>query len=154
MHVGTSVRIKRIDLLYLYEEAPVFLVLKQFYILVWASAWWWLGKKIVLFLYFQRFTSQNKKNLILLNEIIPDLHRCMTEITVTALRGWFWGFSLGKSIFHNETLEDLMRKGYLKVSFAKETTVTTMTTEITKERVSPNLIATNLAAKLDELADL
>lgn len=47
-----------------------------------------------------------------------------------------------------------MRKGYLKVSFAKETTVTTMTTEITKERVSPNLIATNLAAKLDELADL
>lgn len=29
-----------------------------------------------------------------------------------------------------------------------------MTTEITKERVSPNLIASNLAAKLDELADL
>lgn len=44
-----------------------------------------------------------------------------------------------------------MRKGYIKVSFAKDPT---MTTEITKERISPNLIASNLAAKRDELADL
>lgn len=44
-----------------------------------------------------------------------------------------------------------MRKGYLKVSLAKDPT---MTTEITKERVSPNLIASNLTAKPDELADL
>lgn len=44
-----------------------------------------------------------------------------------------------------------MRKGYLKVFFAKDPT---MMTEITKEGVSPNLIASNLAAKRDELADL
>ena len=50
-------------------------------------------------------------------------------------------------------LENLMRKMYLKVSFTMEKNLT-MTTEIVKVRVWPNLIASNLAVKPDELGNL
>lgn len=48
-------------------------------------------KNECLFLHFQTFTSQQKKNLILVKEIIQDLQLRVTEIKITALTGFILG---------------------------------------------------------------
>ncbi|KAM6075442.1 cytochrome c oxidase assembly factor 8 isoform 2-T2 [Chlamydotis macqueenii] len=70
----------------------------------------------------------------------------------------FWArqncaFHQGKKYFHNKALENLMRRRYLKnlLHHGKNPAVTT---KIIKQRVSPNLIASNRVAKPDELANL